>query len=121
MTSNPYRAAPPSPKVASRVPAAPWLRRAVAFAPRWLGGRALGERLKAHYERQVAMADAEQQWRRDILMDLMTVAAEREYEKASIRRLSVLIRLCILEGWRDSVRVFTELRRKLIARQPVDS
>jgi hypothetical protein len=80
----------------------------------------LGERLKAHYERQVTAADAEQQWRRDILMEVMTVDAERKYEKASIRCLSAKIRLCSLEGWRDSVRVFTELRRKLIARQPVD-
>jgi hypothetical protein len=68
----------------------------------------------------VTAADAEQQWRRDILMEVMTVDAERKYEKASIRCLSAKIRLCSLEGWRDSVRVFTELRRKLIARQPVD-
>jgi len=47
MTSSPYRSALPVPKVATPAPAAPWLRLAIAFAPRWLGGRALGDRLKA--------------------------------------------------------------------------
>lgn len=51
MTSSPYRAAPPSPKASKAAPRAPWARRAVAFAPRWLGGRALGERLKARARR----------------------------------------------------------------------
>lgn len=48
MTSSPYRSAPPSPKVA---PPAPWLRRVRAFAPWWLGGRDVSERLRRRAHR----------------------------------------------------------------------